>query len=169
LRKITLTILSFVIWFLLVWPFDVVTNALEWQSVIAGVIVSIFVGLYFGDKITRKLRFTDVFKRIFWITLYVPVFFWYVVVANLDVVYRVVHPDMPIHPGIVKVKTTLKNPAGRTMLANSITLTPGTLTVDITDDEYLYIHWINVKSEDIEQASRDIVARFETFLRRIFE
>jgi multicomponent Na+:H+ antiporter subunit E len=76
---------------------------------------------------------------------------------------------MPIHPGIVKVKTTLKNPAGRTMLANSITLTPGTLTVDITDDEYLYIHWINVKSEDIEQASRDIVARFETFLRRIFE
>lgn len=169
MRKITLTILSFVIWFLLVWPFDPVDGTLDLQSIIAGVIVAVLVGLYFGDKIDRKLQLTNVFKRIFWIIVYIPVFFWYVVVANLDVVYRVIHPDMPIHPGIVKVKTTLKNPAGRTMLANSITLTPGTLTVDIGDDDYLYIHWINVKSDDIEEATRDIVARFETFLRRIFE
>ena len=169
MRKITLTILSFVIWFLLVWPFDVVDGALDMQSVIAGVIVAVFVGLYFGDKVDRKLNLSGVFKRIFWMIVYVPVFFWYVVVANLDVVYRVVHPDMPIHPGIVKVKTTLKNPAGRTMLANSITLTPGTLTVDITDDDYLYVHWINVKSDDIEEATKEVVARFETFLRRIFE
>jgi multicomponent Na+:H+ antiporter subunit E len=169
LRKITLTILSFVIWFLLVWPFDPVDGSLDLQSVIAGVIVAVFVGIYFGDKIDRKLGVSGVFRRIFWMAIYIPVFFWYVIVANLDVVYRVVHPEMPIHPGIVKVKTTLKNPAGRTMLANSITLTPGTLTVDIADDDYLYIHWINVKSDDIEQATKDIVARFETFLRRIFE
>jgi multicomponent Na+:H+ antiporter subunit E len=91
-----------------------------------------------------------------------------VVVANLDVVYRVVHPDMPIHPGIVKVKTTLTNPAGRTMLANSITLTPGTLSVDIVD-EYLYIHWINVQAEDVEGATKEIVSKFEGMLRRIFE
>jgi multicomponent Na+:H+ antiporter subunit E len=169
LRKVTLTILSFVIWFLLVWPFDPVDGRVEWQSVIAGAIVAVFVGLYFSDKIERKLQFTHVFKRIFWMVLYVPVFFWYVVVANLDVVYRVIHPEMPIHPGIVKVKTTLKNPAGRTMLANSITLTPGTLSVDITDDDYLYVHWINVKTDDIEGATKEIVARFETFLRRIFE
>ena len=131
--------------------------------------MAIFVGLYFGDKIDEKLRLGNVVKRIFWFILYVPVFFWYVIIANLDVVYRVVHPEMPIHPGIVKVRTTLKNPAGRTMLANSITLTPGTLTVDITDDDYLYVHWINVKSDDIEQATQVVVARFETFLRRIFE
>ena len=125
--------------------------------------------IFFGDKIDEKLRLGNVVKRIFWFILYVPVFFWYVIIANLDVVYRVVHPEMPIHPGIVKVRTTLKNPAGRTMLANSITLTPGTLTVDITDDDYLYVHWINVKSDDIEQATQVVVARFETFLRRIFE
>ena len=76
---------------------------------------------------------------------------------------------MPIRPGIVKVKTKLKTAAGRTMLANSITLTPGTLTVDITDDDHLYIHWINVKSDDIEQATHHIVAKFEGVLRRIFE
>jgi multicomponent Na+:H+ antiporter subunit E len=169
LRKITLTIFSFVIWFLLVWPFDPVTKALDVQSFVVGIIVAILVGLLFGDKIARKLPFSHIFKRIFWIILYIPMFFWYVVIANLDVVYRVIHPDMPIKPGIVKVKTTLKNPAGRTMLANSITLTPGTLTVDITDDDYLYIHWINVQSDDIEQATQAIVSRFESVLRRIFE
>ena len=96
-------------------------------------------------------------------------FFWYVVLANLDVVYRVIHPEMPIHPGIVKIKTNLKSAAGRTMLANSITLTPGTLTVDITDDGYLYIHWINVKTDDVEEASKRIAGRFEKVLRRMFE
>jgi multicomponent Na+:H+ antiporter subunit E len=167
-RKITLTIFSFVIWFLLVWPFDPVTGKLDLQSVIAGVIVAIFVGLLFGDKIARELPLSRVFSRIFWLLVYVPIFFWYVVIANLDVVYRVVHPEMPIHPGIVKVKTTLKNPAGRAMLANSITLTPGTLTVDIVD-EYLYVHWINVQAEDVEEATEKIVSKFEGMLRRIFE
>lgn len=168
MRKITLTVFSFVIWFLLVWPFDPVTGNLDLESTIAGVVVAIFVGLLFGDKIPRALTIGMVFKRAFWILLYIPMFLWYVVVANLDVVYRVVHPDMPIHPGIVKVKTTLKNPAGRTMLANSITLTPGTLSVDIVDD-YLYIHWINVKAQDVEGATREIVSKFEGMLRRIFE
>jgi len=167
-RKITLTIFSFVIWFLLVWPFDPVSGKLDLQSVIAGVVVAIFVGLLFGDKIARELPLSRVFSRIFWFLVYIPMFFWYVVIANLDVVYRVVHPDMPIHPGIVKVKTTLTNPAGRTMLANSITLTPGTLSVDIVD-EYLYIHWINVKTEDVEGATQEIVSKFEGMLRRIFE
>lgn len=168
MRKITLTIFSFVIWFLLVWPFDPVSGKLDLQSVIAGVVVAIFVGLLFGDKIARELPLSRVFSRIFWFLVYIPMFFWYVVIANLDVVYRVVHPDMPIHPGIVKVKTTLTNPAGRTMLANSITLTPGTLSVDIVD-EYLYIHWINVKTEDVEGATQEIVSKFEGMLRRIFE
>ena len=168
MRKITLTIFSFVIWFLLVWPFDPLTGKLDLQSVIAGVVVAIFVGLLFGDKIARELPLSRVFSRIFWFLVYIPIFFWYVVVANLDVVYRVVHPDMPIHPGIVKVKTTLTNPAGRTMLANSITLTPGTLSVDIVD-EYLYVHWINVQAEDVEGATHKIVSKFEGMLRRIFE
>jgi multicomponent Na+:H+ antiporter subunit E len=169
LRKITLTVFSFIVWFLLVWPFDPLTGDLDVQSTVAGIIVAIFVGLFLGDRIPRKLGAGNVFKRVFWLIVYVPMFSWYVILANLDVLYRVIHPDMPIRPGIVKVKTTLTNPAGRAMLANSITLTPGTMTVDITDDGYLYIHWINVKSEDIEEATRHIVSKFEGVLRRIFE
>ena len=76
---------------------------------------------------------------------------------------------MPISPGIVKIKTNLTTDSGITALANSITLTPGTLTVDITDDGFLYIHWINVKSDDVEQATKLISQKFEWFLKKIFE
>ena len=168
MRKITLTIFSFVIWFLLVWPFDPVTGKLDLQSVIAGVVVAIFVGLLFGDKIARELPLSRVFSRLFWFLVYIPIFFWYVVVANLDVVYRVVHPEMPIHPGIVKVKTTLKSEMAKTFLANSITLTPGTLTVDINGED-LYIHWINIDTDDQAKRTAEICGRFEPLLRRIFE
>jgi multicomponent Na+:H+ antiporter subunit E len=89
--------------------------------------------------------------------------------ANLDVAYRALHPKMPINPGIVKIKTNLKTDSAITALANSITLTPGTMTVDVTDDGYLYIHWINVKSEDIEEATRIISQNFEWFIKKIFE
>jgi multicomponent Na+:H+ antiporter subunit E len=85
------------------------------------------------------------------------------------VVYRVFHPKMPINPGIVKVRTNLKSKSGRVILCNSITLTPGTLSVDIDKDGYIYIHWINVMSQDIEEASKLIVVNFEKILMRIFE
>ena len=69
----------------------------------------------------------------------------------------------------MKVKTRLTSESGRTALANSITLTPGTMTVDITADGYLYIHWINVTATDVEEASRRIVAQFERYLSKIFD
>jgi multicomponent Na+:H+ antiporter subunit E len=77
---------------------------------------------------------------------------------------------LPIRPGIVKVRTTLKSDTALTFLANSITLTPGTFCVDIKpEDGILYIHWINVESEDTEKATQLIVNKFEGVLKRIFE
>lgn len=168
MRKLTLTIFSFILWFLLVWPFDPLTKALDLQSVVVGAAVALFVGLVFGDRMPA-VGIGVFFRRLAWIVVYVPVFAWALVAANLDVAYRVVHPAMPIRPGIVKVRTRLKSREGRTMLANSITLTPGTMTVDISDDGYLYIHWINIRHEDVEGATRDVVERFERIIGRIFE
>ena len=107
--------------------------------------------------------------RFFWFIVYVPVLFWYILLANFDVVYRVLHPKMPINPGIVKIKTRLKSESAITALANSITLTPGTLTVDLTDDGYLYVHWINVKATDVQGATEQIARKFEWLLEKIFE
>ena len=57
---------------------------------------------------------------------------WEIAKANLDVAYRVVHPKMPIKPGIVVIKTGLKSDIAKMILANSITLTPGTFTLDVS-------------------------------------
>ena len=55
----------------------------------------------------------------------------------------------------------------RMILANSITLTPGTLTVDMQDDQ-LFIHWIEVKTADQQQATEQIVRKFEKYLEKIY-
>ena len=74
-------------------------------------------------------------------------------------------------PGIlVKVKTGLKSESGLTFLANSITLTPGTMSVDIDrENGCIYVHWINVKDADTEKATQIIANKFEKVLSRIFE
>jgi multicomponent Na+:H+ antiporter subunit E len=105
----------------------------------------------------------------FWAFIYVFVFSYYAIKGGVDVAWRVLHPAMPINPGIVKVRSVLKTDTGRTMLANSITLTPGTLTIDVSDDGVFYIHWLNVLSVDEEAAAEQILRRFEWFIQRIFE
>ncbi len=167
MRRLIYFVIALVIWIVGAWPF--VDGKLDIQMFTAGVIASIIVALLF-HKILPKEHLVFISPiRIFWFLVYVPVFFYYMIKANFDVVYRTLHPQMPIKPGIVKIKTRLKTESGITALANSITLTPGTLTVDLTDDGFLYIHWINVKSDDLEQATKFIAQRFEWFLMKIFE
>ena len=167
MRRLIYFVLAFVVWVILAWPF--VDGKIDVQVVIAGLIASAIVAVLFHEILPKEHRVFLSPVRIFWLLAYLPVFFYYVMKANLDVVYRALHPKMPINPGIVKIKTNLKTDSGITALANSITLTPGTLTVDLTDDGFLYIHWINVKSDDIEQATEQIARRFEWFLKKIFE
>jgi multicomponent Na+:H+ antiporter subunit E len=161
--SIILFILAFLVWTGLTWPPD-------WQHILVGVLVSIFVSFMTGDMfITRPHVFKKV-SRYLWFLYYIPVFFWECFKANIDVAYRVSHPGLPIQPGIVKVKTNLKSDTGLTFLANSITLTPGTLSVDIDKDAgVLYVHWINVKDKDVDKATKLVVSRFERILERIFE
>ncbi len=106
-------------------------------------------------------------RRVFMALAYIPYMIWAIIVANLDVARRVVQPRLDINPGIVRIKTRLKNPVARMILANSITLTPGTLTVEVSGDD-LYIHWIDVHAQDSEAASREIAAGFEKYLEVIF-
>jgi multicomponent Na+:H+ antiporter subunit E len=167
MKRLIYFVLAFIVWLLLTWPFA--QGKVDGQVVIAGLITSAVVAFLFHEVLPREHHVFISPIRIFWVLVYIPVFFYYIILANFDVVYRALHPKMPIKPGIVKIKTKLKTQSGNTALANSITLTPGTLTVDLTDDGYLYIHWINVKSTDVEQATEFIARRFEWFLQKIFE
>lgn len=159
--RILFFILMLGTWFLLTWSFDV-------QNVVTGIVIALGCTVFFSHLFFTPATWLLHPRRILWFLYYLPVFFLHMIRANLDVAYRVLHRDVPIHPGIVRVRTSLTSDIALTMLANSITLTPGTLTVDI-DDGYMYIHWINVTTFDPEQQTMLIVSRFERILRRVFE
>ncbi|MHC4741939.1 MAG: Na+/H+ antiporter subunit E [Planctomycetota bacterium] len=167
MRRVIYFVIAFILWMLLTWP--VVDGALDVQVFVAGLAASAVVAVLFHEILPKEHHVFISPVRVFWGLVYIPVLFYYIMKANLDVVYRALHPQMPINPGIVKIKTRLKTESGITALANSITLTPGTLTVDLTDDGYMYIHWINVKAEDVQAASEHIARKFEWFLLKIFE
>jgi multicomponent Na+:H+ antiporter subunit E len=161
--QIILFILAFLVWTLLTWPLDL-------EHLVVGILVSGLAAFLTGDMFVKRPHLFRHAGRYFWFLYYIPVFIWECLKANIDVAYRVAHPKLPINPGIVKVKTTLKSETGLTFLANSITLTPGTMSVDIDPAEgFLYIHWIDVKDKDIEKATKIIVEKFERILKKIFE
>ncbi|MGI9335448.1 MAG: Na+/H+ antiporter subunit E [Gammaproteobacteria bacterium] len=167
--RLVLFAAAFVFWLLLAWPVAPSDGRLLWGDIAAGVIAAAVVALVMRDLVTREFGRLFEPARYLWAAVYVVVLGYYVVKANLDVAYRVLHPAMPIRPGIVKVRSQLRTHSGLTALANSITLTPGTLTVDMTQDGLFYVHWINVATIEEEEAARQILGRFEWFIRKIFE
>jgi multicomponent Na+:H+ antiporter subunit E len=85
--------------------------------------------------------------------------------SNIDMARRVLSPTVPLDPAVVRVRTDLKSELGRLVLANSITLTPGTLSVDLDGDELL-VHWVDCTTcGDLEQTTRTIAADFERHLK----
>jgi len=164
-----LFVLCLVVWVILVWPFDPETCAVHRPDIVAGLVAALLTALVMREVTEQKaLRLFDP-RRYFWLIVYAAVLLYYIVKANFDVAYRVLHPEMPIRPGIVKVRTRLRTASAITALSNSITLTPGTLTVDAEPDGWMYIHWIYVRATDPQEAAEHITARFEWFLARIFE
>jgi len=162
-RRLLDLIIIFVLWLLLTWSLDV-------QALIVGAVIAVLFAFLLSGLLPRHVERLFSPVRWFWALMHLISLSFWIVVANFDVLYRVVHPNMPIRPGIVKVRTSLKSDEAKTFLANSITLTPGTLTIDIIDD-WLYVHWINVHEnlEDTEAITRDIAGRFEVTLRRVFD
>jgi len=95
---------------------------------------------------------------------YLGAFFVALVRANIDLAARVLNPSLPIRPALVEVETRLRSRLGRMLLANSITLTPGTLSVDFVGDRLL-VHWVYCPpGTDQQTATRDIVGGFEQHL-----
>jgi len=89
------------------------------------------------------------------------------VVANLRMAALVLNPALPVRPAIVRVDTRLTDPVARLLLANAITLTPGTLSVELSG-RWLYVHWVVAETTDPTEATRAIVAGFEKYLEVIY-
>jgi len=156
-----LFILLFIIWIAL-------TSSFNWQELSTGIVISLVLSLFLYRRYSDLGLPPLEGRRVAFFFIYLLVLFKEIIKANLDVAYRVLHPKMPIKPGIVVIKTELKQDLAKMILANSITLTPGTFTLDILGDNLL-IHWINVRTEDVDEATKIIGEKFEKYLRKIFE
>jgi len=162
-KKTIIFIFAFLTWIFLNWSIDM-------ENITVGIVIAAIAALLTADLFRGKIEFFRNPARYLWLLYYIPVFAWECFKANLDSAWRVLHPDLPIRPGIVKVKTGLKTDTGLTFLANTISLNPGTMTVDIDKDNgFLYVHWANVQSQDVEGATRSIAEKYERILKRIFE
>ena len=137
------------------------------EVLMVGVGVSLIVSLAFCSKcdILSEINLNP--KALAYSAMFTFVFIGELIKANISITKRVVSPKLPINPGIVKVKTKLKSKVGRMVLANAITLTPGTFTLEL-DGEYLFIHWVDVKSKDVDGATKEIVSTFEKYLEVMY-
>jgi len=161
--RIIVFILSFLVWLAL-------TEINDIQEIIAGLIVAILVSLLSGHFLISSKKKNNIIIRFFYGILYIFKFLWEMIKANFHVAYIVIHPKLPVKPGIIKIHSDLQKDISLTMLANSITLTPGTLTVDIDEQhKNLYVHWIDIKSTKIEENTKNIGSRFEPILAEVFE
>ena len=161
MRHVICFLMVFVLWLLLFW-------SVQPAVMISGLVFSLIVGGIVGNFYPAEPYKVLQPKRWFYAALYLPYFACFVLRANVDVMWRVLHPDVPVRPGIVKVTTTLRSDMAKTFLANCISLTPGTLTLDI-DGQDLYVHWLTIDTDDAAARQARIVGRYEGLLRRIFE
>lgn len=135
-------LIMFVFWFLL-------SGQLHPILLGMGVISSLLVARWSHDLLIGRVEAAPDLKRVYRLLMYIPWLFWQIMLSNLHVIYLVLHPKMPIVPGIVRFKNDLKTDLGIVILANSITLTPGTVTIEANYDEFI-VHSVSTKvAEDI--------------------
>jgi multicomponent Na+:H+ antiporter subunit E len=142
-------------------------GSVQGQVLLVGAAVSLAIALLFRDGLSFFTEFRATPRAFLAGLAFFGYFLRELVKANLKLAAVVLSPDLPIRPGIVKVRTRLRSRMGRLMLANSITLTPGTLTVEL-DGEWLYVHWVRVEAEDVDAATAGIVAGFERYLEVMY-
>lgn len=95
-------------------------------------------------------------RRVFLALRYAVIFLWELVLANIEVVKLVLSPTLKIRPGFLAVPMDASSDFEVTSLANSITLTPGTISVHVPDDrETIVIHALDI-GEDPDKVRRNI-------------
>ena len=108
-----------------------------------------FISKHMGYNYKDEIRYA---KKIPLYLKYAVVLVWEIIKANIDVIKIILSPKMEIEPAIVTFHTDLESDAARVTLANSITLTPGTITVDVQENRFC-VHALDyTMAEDIENS-----------------
>ncbi|HCL78534.1 MAG TPA: cation transporter [Synergistaceae bacterium] len=157
-------VVSFLMYVLLVWSGGTIPAVEIGIGLFVAIVAALLFRTWKPDRHWHLRGLNPI--RWFWFLYYIfGPFAKGLLTANIDVAKRVITGE--IRPGIVKVNPGLTNDLSKTLLADSITLTPGTLTVDIDDDGNYYVHWIYVTDEN--PTGEDIYGPFGLWARRLAE
>ena len=134
------TIAMFLFWILLSGEFTFIL-------ITSGVVASLITAYLSHDIFIGKADLKTETGRVFKFIVYIPWLLWEIILANVEIAYLVLNPKPLVDPQIVRFKNDLKTDLGIVTLAHSITLTPGTVTVDANREEFV-IHAIWQKSAE---------------------
>ncbi|MFC3478670.1 monovalent cation/H+ antiporter subunit E [Halobacterium litoreum] len=137
--------------------FDLATGAIS-----AGIVASLLWRITTRGEVDLS-RLGGWFGRM---ALYVPYLLWEIVVANVQIARVVLHPRLPIDPKVVEFDAAVWSELPATTLANSITLTPGTLTVDVTQRHFTVHSLTPGAREDLLDGALERAVRFVFYGRR---
>ncbi len=137
-----MTLILYIFWLLISW-------SLNWVNLILGFTFALFVAIFMAPEIIKKEERPPFFARGFFFLRFVLILIREIFKANIQVVQIVLSPRLMITPQFVEVKQVMRYPVTQVLWGNSITLTPGTLTLDV-DDEKILVHFL----------TEDMVAHF---------
>ncbi|WP_048165901.1 Na+/H+ antiporter subunit E [Palaeococcus pacificus] len=162
-------------WMMLFIFWIIVSSSIVLENLLIGGLATLIISSFMYNMLTDDIRHSGhLVEKIFYIVFfYMPQYIFIMIFRIIESNFKVAKHAvlMDINPGIVKIKTDLHSDTGITILANSITLTPGTLTLDVDrklGEAYLYVHWIDVKTLNREKAGESIKGDIEEWLKKVF-
>jgi multicomponent Na+:H+ antiporter subunit E len=163
-RAIPIIVLAYVVYI-------VFSGSVSTYDLVLGFIVALLSGYLTSNLLVSDTRKALNIRRFIWLIIYG---IYYLTIAEFkahsDVIRRILHPRMPINPGIVRTPYNVVNDYSIVAIANSITNTPGTVVVHLDEGKKIYyVHWIYVKAPDPKTTYDNIVKNFERYVKKIFE
>ncbi len=166
-KPVVLAFLLFLLWVLL-------TSSIQPSFIAAGVIVSALITLVTWKSIftgSRDIHIHDAaftFRPLRALQI-LPRLFFDLISASAEVSLLAVKPSLQLKPGIIRVNSHLQHKTALVVLANYITLTPGTLTVDMDlSHHHLYIHSLNLDNHYATSLKKDVTSK-EKVVSGVFE
>lgn len=145
--------------------------ALLTGAILTGIAVLLFRSALRGQWISESPTWRPVEgwgRRAIRLVLFVPLFSWKVLSSGIGIARLALTPGVTFWPGIVRTSSNLPGIGSTTALANLITLTPGTLTLDYSvDDDMLYIHWIDVSEYAAEDIDSEVTSNMRPWIKEI--
>lgn len=151
-----LSLTLWAIWLLLNNSFEAVDIAIGF---LVGLLIPLLTASFWEEKVCIRKPLTLI--KLVFVVLYD------ILASNIIVAYLVLSPNSKLKPSFLIVDLDIQSPLGISLLANTISLAPGTLTCDVTQDrKQLILHTLHV--DDVEQAIADIKRRYEKPLMEVF-